>query len=437
VKAHAGDQAATAAGNGRPSGVAACRAAENAALETALVAALPAELPPAIELRHELHRWPELSGHEDRTADRVVTAVASATEPRSATELQWALTDPASGPAIRVSSVAGTGRLLRIGPATGPAVAIRAELDALPVTELTGAGWASEVPGAMHACGHDVHLAAAVALARSAAAAHREHRLPAALVLILQPREELAPSGARDVVDSGLLIQQDVRAVVGVHLQPQVAAGRLAVDPGVVNAGVDEFTITITGRGGHSAYPHLALDPVPALCQSVLAVREATSVVDPMRPSVITVGMLDAGSAPNVIGEVATAHGTTRTFDPADRDRVHARMRAAVTATATGFGCTGELTIARGEPALHNDPVLVAAVRARLGPARLAAEFRSCGSDDFAAYGEVLPSVMMFLGVADDSPMLHDARFLPPDRLIGETAAALLAGYLGAVDLLP
>jgi amidohydrolase len=354
VTAHAEDQAATAAGNGRPSGAAASRASSDAALQAALAAGLDAELPAATELRHELHRRPELSGNEDRTADRVVTAVASATA------LHPAVTDPATGPAIRVHSVAGTGRLLRIGPATGPAVAIRAELDALPVTERTGAGWASEVPGVMHACGHDVHLAAAVALARSAAAAHREHRLPAALVLILQPREELAPSGARDVVDSGQLIRQDVRAVVGVHLQPQVAAGELAVDPGVVNAGVDEFTITITGRGGHSAYPHLALDPVPALCQSVLAVREATSVVDPMRPSVITVGMLGAGSAPNVIGEVATAHGTTRTFDPTDRDRMHARMRAAVTATATGFGCTGELTIAGGEPALHNDPALVA-----------------------------------------------------------------------------
>ncbi len=436
------DRTATAAGNGRVSGRVPGRDPEPdaeagpspaplaaGALDAAWRAALTAELPGATELRHELHRRPELSGHEDRTADRVVAAVASAAE------LHPRPTDPL--PLIRVSSVAHTGRLVRIGPATGPAVAVRAELDALPVTERTGAGWTSEVPGVMHACGHDVHLAAAVALARAAAAVHRAHPLPAALVLILQPREELAPSGARDVVDSGRLTAQQVRAVIGVHVQPRVAAGQLAVDPGVVNAGVDEFTITITGRGGHSAYPYLALDPVPALCQSVLAVREATSVVDPMRPSVITVGMLEAGRAPNVIGEVAVAHGTTRTVDPTDRERMHARMRIAVTATAAAFGCTGELTIAAGEPALYNDPALVAAVRARLGTAQPpAAEFRSCGSDDFAAYGELLPSVMMFLGVTDDSPMLHDARFLPPDRLIGETAEAMLGGYLGAVDLL-
>ncbi len=422
MRADAASRAAAAAGNGRPSGVAASWAA-----------ALDAELPAAIELRHELHRWPELSGHEQGTADRVGAAVAPAAN------LHPVETDPAAGPPIGVVPVAGTGRLLRIGPATGPAVAIRAELDGLPVVEQTGIGWSSQVPGAMHACGHDVHLAAAVALARSAAAVHRRHRLSAALVIILQPREELAPSGARDVVDSGLLLDQDVRAVVGVHVQPQVAAGQLAVDPGAVNAGVDEFTITVSGRGGHSAYPHLALDPVPALCQSVLAVREATAVLDPMLPSVVTVGMLEAGSAPNVIGEVALAHGTTRTFDPADRDRLHARMRAAVSGVAAAYGCTGEFTLAAGEPALRNDPALVASVRSRLitGSSLLpAAEFRSCGSDDFAAYGEVLPSVMMFLGVADGSPMLHDPRFLPPDRLIGEAADAMLAGYFGAVDLL-
>jgi amidohydrolase len=146
----------------------------------------------------------------------------------------------------------------------------------------------------MHACGHDVHLAAAVALGRSALTVHHSVGLPAALLLVLQPREELSPTGAGDVVASGLLAREQTRAVVGVHLQPQVPAARLAVDPGVVNAGVDEFTITITGRGGHSAYPHLARDPVPPLCQSVLAVRDAVSTVDPMRPAVVTVGMLEA-----------------------------------------------------------------------------------------------------------------------------------------------
>jgi amidohydrolase len=388
-------------------------------------AQLAVELPAAVRLRHELHARPELSGREHGTADRVVDAITAPGD-NGATPLP-------------VSPVAGTGRMLRIGPADGPAVAVRAELDALPVTEQTGARWSSLVPGAMHACGHDVHLAAAAALARAAATVHRTAGLPAALLLVLQPREELAPSGARDVVDSGLLAEQRARSMIGVHVQPRVAAGRVAVDPGVVNAGVDEFTITVTGRGGHSAYPHLAHDPVPALCQSVLAARDAVEVIDPMHPAVLTVGMLQAGSAPNVIGEQARAHGTLRTVDPADRARLLERLQAAVHGTAAAYGCAGELAIAPGEAPLHNDPALVAAVRARLTdrPAPADTEFRSCGSDDFATYGEVLPAVMMFLGVADGSPMLHEPRFLPPDRLVGEAAAAMLAGYLGGVDLLP
>ena len=214
----------------------------------------------------------------------------------------------------------------------------------------------------------------------------------------------------------------------------------MAVDPGVVNAGVDEFTITVTGRGGHSAYPHLARDPVPALCQSVLAARDA---VERGRPDAARRGHRGHAAGRQRAerdrrGGPGARHRCAPST-PADRERLLERLRAAVAGTAAAFGCTGELTVEPGEAPLRNDPALVAAVRARLtGPDRppAATEFRSCGSDDFATYGEVLPAVMMFLGVADGSPMLHEPRFLPPDRLVGEAAAAMLAGYLGALDLL-
>ena len=184
---------------------------------------------------------------------------------------------------------------------------------------------------------------------------------------------------------------------------------------------MDEFTITISGRGGHSAYPHLTRDPVPALCQSVLAARDAVYVVDPMRPAVVTVGMLQAGTAPNVIGEVAHAHGTVRTMHPSDRELLLERLRTVVVGTAAAFGCTGELTVAPGEAPLHNDPGLVAAVRARLTgrPASAATDFRSCGSDDFAAYGaglkdllnsvsEQMPASRFFITTQLSTPT-HDA----------------------------
>src|SRR5262249_22857320 len=154
---------------------------------------------------------------------------------------------------------------------------VRGELDALPVTERTGVPWSSRTP-AMHACGHDVHLAALAALGRAA----REVELPAALLAVLQPREESFPSGARDIVDSGLLSAQHPVAVIGVHMQHQLPAGTIGAAAGTVNAAVDEFHITVTGRGGHAGYPHLALSPLTALCEAVLALQQIPArVADP------------------------------------------------------------------------------------------------------------------------------------------------------------
>ena len=283
------------------------------------------ELPAAVRLRHELHARPELSGHEDGTAERVVAARSARTH---------------RGPARRCPLVAGTGRLVRIGPAAGPAVAVRAELDALPIDEqhrrrlgLRGARGDARLrprraPGRGGGAG------------RRAACTGRAGCRPRCCWCCSPARSCRRPERGTWWTP-GCWREHRVASMIGVHVQPQVAAGQLAVDPGVVNAGVDEFTITISGRGGHSAYPHLALDPVPALCQSVLAARDAASVVDPMRPVVVTVGMLEAGRAPNVIGEVARAQGTLRTIDPADRKRLHDRLRAVVTGTAAAFGCTG------------------------------------------------------------------------------------------------
>lgn len=384
--------------------------AERAALAVRWTQALTEALPVALELRHVIHAHPELSGYEHGTS-RLAAEFVSAPS---------------------VTTVAGTGRLLRVGPA-GPSVAIRAELDALPGTETSTVPWRSQVPGAVHACGHDVHLAAAVALARAALRVD----LPCGLLLILQPREELAPSGARAVVESGLLVEHDVRALIGVHVQPQVRTGAVAADPGSVNAGVDEFVVAVTGHGGHSAYPHLANDPVPGLVHCVSTMAEAVAaVVDPMRPAVLTTTMLAAGVAPNVIPETASAQGTLRTFEPGDRERMHQRMHEIVVGVSAAHGCAGRLQIRPGELPVINDPALTAAARAQLVAAgiTLAGEFRSCGSDDFAAYGSLLPSLMMFLGAGDpaDPVMLHDSRFVPPDELVGEAARVLMAGYLAA-----
>ena len=377
----------------------------------ALDAAIDAELDRAVSLRHELHAAPDLSGAEEPTALRVATALGDPDAPR----------------------VAGTGRLLRIGPADGPSVAVRGELDGLPVTEQTGAPWASP-GGAMHACGHDVHLAALTALGRAA----RAVELPVALLAVLQPREETFPSGALDIVSSGQLQAHQARAVIGVHLQHALPAGTIGAATGPVNASSDELEIAVTGVAGHAGYPHLAVNPVPAVCAVVLAMQQVASrLTDPTHTVALSVGAISAGRAANVIPETATARASLRTFDADDRARLHQALVEIVGSVSAGYGCRGELTITLGEPPLVNDPALTTASWPWLGRAGFAvADFRSCGADDFSYYSQCAPALMLFAGTPD-SVTLHHPRFLPPDAMVGEVARAMLAGYLAALTLPP
>jgi amidohydrolase len=380
-------------------------------LHAALRAGLAAELDFAVELRRELHAAADLSGAEQPTAARVAAALGEPDAP----------------------VVAEAGRLLRIGPASGPSVAIRAELDGLPITEQTGVPWASRTQ-AMHACGHDVHLAALTALGRAA----RAVELPVALLAVLQPREESFPSGAKDIVTSGQLTPHQPTAVVGVHLQHQLPPGTVAAVPATVNASSDEFEITVTGRGGHAGYPHLAVNPVPALCQAVLALQQVTSrYADPTHAVVASVGAIEAGRAANVIPETARARGSLRALETADRPRLHEALREIVPQICRGYGCDGQVTIIEGEPALANDPALARASWPWIRGDGFAVDdgFRSCGADDFSYYSEFAPTLMLFVGTHDDIT-LHHPRFLPPDEAVGEVAAVMLAGYLAALSRL-
>jgi amidohydrolase len=381
----------------------------NAGLAAALRAALDGELADAIRLRHDLHAHAELSGAEHRTSAAVAAAL-----------------DAAGGPVI-----GGTGRIVRIGPQSGPSIAVRAELDALPVAEQTGARWASQT-GAMHACGHDVHLAALVALARAA----RKAGLPAGLLAVLQPREEANPLGAPDIVASEAFAANQPRAVIGAHLQHQVPPGTVAATAGTVNAAADEFEIRVEGTGGHAGYPHLAADPVPALCQVVLALQQIVSRrTDPTHAVAVSVGILEAGQAPNVIPGTATARGSLRALDEADRPAMHTALREIADHICRAHGCRGIVTIEDGEPALVNDEALAAASWPWLRAAGFAVNtsFRSCGADDFAYYARSVPSLMLFVG-AGGPFALHHPRFLPDDAAVGQVASAMLAGYLAALD---
>ncbi|WP_220040399.1 M20 metallopeptidase family protein [Nonomuraea aridisoli] len=384
-------------------------------VETALRAALHKELPAAIALRRELHAWPRVSGHERPTLERVLGAL----------------------PGLDAERVAGTGAVVRVG-GPGPAVAVRGELDALPMDERTGVPWAA-TNGAMHSCGHDVHLAAAAALARALARTSSEPREgsrvgTAPLLVVLQPREETQPSGALDVVGSGVLERHHVQAMIGAHVQPLLPAGTVACTPGAVNASADEFTVTVTGVEGHAAYPHLTRDPVLAMAQVIVAAQHLVSrAADPMVPTVVTFGTVNAGTAPNAVPREATARGTMRSMSPAWRERLHQRFAEVVRDTARAYGCTAEVEIRPGEPVLVNDPALTVRTGERLREHGwdVTDELRSCGADDFARYGEVAPSLMMFVGVDTDAG-LHSPAFLPGDDSVAAVAEALLAGYLEA-----
>jgi len=381
----------------------------------ALRAALDREIPGATRLRHELHAEAELSGAEHRTAARVAAALGAEDAP----------------------AVAGTGRIVRVGPPAGPCVALRAELDALPVREQTGVPWACTT-GAMHACGHDVHLAALVALGRAARSVARTTALPAALLAVLQPREEGYPSGARDVAASAEFAAQQPSAVVAAHLQHQVPPGTVAAAAGTVNASTDGFEIGVEGQGGHAGYPHQAVDPVPVLCQVVLALQQiASRRIDPTHAVAVSVGELQAGQAANVIPSSAAARGTLRALDPADRPVLRQALREIVEYTCRAHGCRGTVTIDEGEPALVNSQPLTEASWPLLREAGFGvdASFRSCGADDFSYYAALAPILMLFVG-AGGTVTLHHPRFLPPDEAVGQVARVLLAGYLAALSLL-
>ena len=364
-------------------------------------------LPDAVVLRHELHAAPSLGGEETPTAQSVVDWIG--------------LGDG--------EAAAGTGRLLRLDGGPGPAIAVRAELDGLPVLETTGVAWAS-TNGAMHACGHDVHLAGLAAVVRAAASLD----LPRPLVGLLQPREEGVDSGAKDIVEEGGL--DGIEAVVAAHVQPRVETGILAVTPGPVNAAMDTFRVEVSGRGGHSGYPHTVDDSVLAMSAVVVALQQVGARrIDPTAGVACMVSQVHAGTADNVVPSRAVCSGTVRTMRPADRELAHRSIEEIAVAVAAGHGCRAEVTIGRGEPVLANDVGLAARAGELLTEQGHTVDptFRSFGSDDFAAYCEIVRGLMVFVGTGAERGGLHDASYLPDDAYVGTVADALIAGYCAAL----
>jgi amidohydrolase len=382
-----------------------------------LLAGIERELPRAVALRHLLHAHPELAHAEEQTAAEL------------AAELP-----------VACVAVAGTGRLAHVGPGSGPSaarapVAVRAELDGLPIQERTGAAFAAD-GGVMHACGHDVHMAALIALTR---AAHElGDALPAPLLAVFQPSEEAYPSGAEQLAGEALATIAPA-AVVAAHVHPELAWGTVALDPGAVNASCDAIEITVEGEPSHGAYPHRGRDPILAIAQVVVTLHALLGRrIDPLSPASLTVGVLEGGSAENVIPQRARARAALRAHSPEDRLELRRMVEEVVHGTAAAHGCRATVELAPGEPALENDPQLVRRARELLASAGLALsrEWRSCGSDDFAFFGKLAPIAMAFVGLDGaegfEARPLHHPELLAPDDAVGAVARVQAVLYLAA-----
>ncbi len=353
--------------------------------------------PRLVAWRRHLHAHPELSFEEHRTAAFVADALAAA--------------------GIRVERPTATGVVGVIaGRRPGPAVVLRADMDALPIQEQNEVEYASRHPGIMHACGHDGHTA--ILLGAGRVLADLCEAFPGEVRLVFQPAEERPPGGALDLIAAGVL--EGAVAAVGLHLWADLPVGKACVRPGPVMANADEFTITVHGRGGHGSQPHRAVDALVVAAQLVLNLQTVVSRrTDPLRPVVISVGTIQAGYAFNVIAPTATLTGTVRTFDPETRELVRAEIERVVHHTCAMAGATGEFQFFGGYPAVVNDPGIAAivadAAREALGPDGLVDMDPSMGGEDFAYIAARVPSCYVFLGAGNPAKGIvhphHHPRF--------------------------
>jgi amidohydrolase len=391
-------------------------ATDAARLLGALLDGIARELPRAIALRRRLHAQPELAHAEHHTAASI------------AAELP-----------VPCQTAAGTGRLALVAAngASAP-VAVRAELDGLPIEERTGATFTAH-GAVMHGCGHDVHMAALVALTR---AAHElQEALPAPLLAIFQPSEEAYPSGAQELLRSGELAALAPAAIVAAHVHPELPWGAVGLDPGAVNASCDAVEITVEGEPTHGAYPHRGRDPILALAQTVVALHaELGRRIDPLQAASLTVGVLEGGSAENVVPARAVARGALRAHRAEDRRALRELVEQVTVGVASAHGCRGIVKLVPGEPALENDARIVTRARGLLPAAGLTATdtWRSCGSDDFAFFGALAPLAMAFVGLDGAEGFvarpLHHPELLPPDGAVGAVARAQAVLYLAAAQ---
>jgi amidohydrolase len=377
----------------------------------ALRAAIAREMPGLLAFRHDLHKHPELSFQEKRTGQVVQRELSKL------------------GIRFKAGLGGGTG-VVGFLPATvkgqeaAPTIALRADMDALPIVEQTGKPYSSVHPGVMHACGHDGHTAMLLGAAVVLSKMERPHNV----TLVFQPAEENEGGGklmcqeGMLLGDAGAGIGPRVSKIYGLHGWPQLTLGQIASRPGPLMAAVDDFVVTIRGVQSHGAYPHLSRDPIVTTAHIITALQTiASRNVGPLDAVVVTVGQIEGGSANNIIPEAVRIIGTVRTLRDEIKTIARERFHQIVTQTAEAHGCVASIDYHDGYPVTANDKAEYARVKAIArdvtGEANtLELDNPTMGGEDFSFYGRHVPSCFFFLGLrpvgaGDEYPSLHQPLF--------------------------
>lgn len=340
-------------------------------------------------IRRHIHAHPELSFEEHKTAAFI-----------SAQLEEWGI--------AHVTGIAGTGisGVIEGKTAVGKCIAIRAELDALPIIEAGESDYTSQTPGVMHACGHDVHATCLLGVLRILQ--ELKDSWSGSIKFIFQPGEEKHPGGGSLMIAAGILEHPKVDAILGMHVYPTLQAGYVGFRSGQYMAATDELHITISGKGGHAALPHQTIDPIAIAAQVITSLQQVVSRrANPVSPSVLSFGRIVGGTVNNVIPDSVELSGTLRTMDEGWREAAHDLIRSVVNNICTAFGATATINIPKGYPSLYNHPHLTGQAEQLakdfLGEDKVKLLDLRMTADDFAFYGHQVPGCFFRIGTNENN----------------------------------
>jgi amidohydrolase len=373
--------------------------------------------PRLVKLRREFHQYPELSFNEFKTSERV------------AKELRKLRIPIKSG--IAKTGVVG----LLTGKKKDKTVALRADMDALPIEEQTDFPYKSKNRGVMHACGHDVHMACAIGAATILSQLKDE--LNGKVKFIFQPSEEFIPGGAKPMIQAGVLKNPTVSGIFGLHCEPGIPAGKIGVKDGPFMAEEADFDIIISGKGGHGARPHQGVDAIAVASQVIQALQTiASRRIDPVEPVVVSVGKIEGGTARNIICDRVTLKGTARSLSQEVARKIPALMKSIISGIAKSAGASFEFNYSPGYPVLVNHPEATDLARgtiARMFGKRTIFEIKkpTMGAEDFAYFLQKVPGTFLRLGIRNPKKDAvypwHHPKFTVDEDII-KIGAAVLAG---------